>query len=497
MDQRTDELSPRRGLVLRNALWLVLAQVVGMPLSVLVNGMMGRFLGPHGFGDFYLAGTFTAFGFIAAEWGQLLALPGLVARNRTKAGELLGTSLVWRAFAAVAVYAILAAVSVSLGKPRDFQVVLLLMVIGTSIGSFSVACRLTAQGLERTDFGAINSIGAQALNALLVIPTLLLRGRLRAVLIAQAAAGLIALVFVFRFIRKVGVGALSFRRATLKTLLVEGFPFLFMGLAMTLQPVVDAAFLSRLATAEAVGWYAASQKLVGLLIFPGSALIGALYPTLCRLHVESSDGFSHTAKTALRTATMLVVPAAVGCFCYPDIGVLIFSRDSYLPAEDNLRVASAFVFLVYFTMVIGICLAAIGKQRAWAVAQCLCVLTSVVLDPILIPWFQTHKGNGGLGVCVASVVSETVMLSSGVWLLPRGFFDLGTLRSLGIAALAGGAMSLVAWLLTDINPFLAAPIALVGYGGALWLLGGVDKEQVATVREVVTHRRKRATTRVP
>jgi O-antigen/teichoic acid export membrane protein len=489
MDERRGQPSPRRGLVLRNTLWTLLAQLVGTPLSVLVNGAMGRYLGPHDFGDFYLAATFTGFGFLAVEWGQSLALPGLVARDRAKAGELLGTALAWRSCAAVVVYAILAAASIPLGKPREFQVVLLLMVLVSSIGSFGAACQLTAQGFERTDFSAFSAMGLQALNALLVIPTLFFRGKLRAVLIAQAAAGLIVLSTVLRSIRKVGVGALSFRRVTLEALLIEGFPFLFMGLAMTLQPVVDAAFLSKFAAAEAVGWYAASQKLVGLLVFPAAALIGALYPTLCRLHIENQERFSHTARTALRTATILVVPLAVGCFCYPDIGILIFSRDSYGPAEDNLRVASAFVFLVYFTMVIGVCLAAIGRQRAWAVAQCLCVLTSVVLDPILIPWFETRAGNGGLGVCVASIVSEIVMLISGIWLAPRGFFDSGALRNFGTAALAGSAMALVAWLLSDISHFLAAPVAVVAYGGTLWLLGGVDREQIATVQGIIARRR--------
>ena len=44
-------------LVLRNATWLVTAQLVAAPVSLLVNAVMGRYLGPGDFGTIYLAVT--------------------------------------------------------------------------------------------------------------------------------------------------------------------------------------------------------------------------------------------------------------------------------------------------------------------------------------------------------------------------------------------------------------------------------------------------------
>ena len=39
---------------------------------------------------------------------------------------------------------------------------------------------------------------------------------------------------------------------------------------------------------------------------------------------------------------------------------------------------------------------AAGRERPWAISQFLCVVVSAALDPILVPWFQAHRGNGGL-----------------------------------------------------------------------------------------------------
>ena len=58
------------------------------------------------------------------------------------------------------------------------------------------------------------------------------------------------------------------------------------------------------------------------MIFPVTALIGALYPTLCRLWVEDRQEYNATAQGALRAAFVLTVPVAVGCIMFAELGVL-------------------------------------------------------------------------------------------------------------------------------------------------------------------------------
>jgi O-antigen/teichoic acid export membrane protein len=261
-----------------------------------------------------------------------------------------------------------------------------------------------------------------------------------------------------------------------------------LNIAMVLQPYVDAIFLSRLASAEAVGWHAAARKLVGVLVFPAAAMAGALYPTLCRLHNTDPQGLKTATTGALRATTLLVFPVALGCALFPEIGISVYSRRSFGPATDNLRVFSLFLWLVFFTMPIGTCLLASGRQRAWAVVQSLCVGVSLVLDPILVPWFQRRNGNGGLGVCWAAVLSEVVVLVFGVAMMPRGIFDRRFWRSLLLAAFSGMVMIGFALALSFLSPFLVAPIAVSAYAGTLWLTGGIDKGHVAAIRELLGRR---------
>jgi len=374
----------------------------------------------------------------------------------------------------------LAGGSFALGYSHEFQMVLLLVVLTGSISTVAAACQEVIRGFERSDVAAYATVGNQLCAVLIVVPVLLLGGQLRSVLLAQAASAALVLVFVWRAVKPV-VGKISFRVSSVKKLMSDGVPFLVFGLAMVLQPNVDGVFLSKLAPTEAVGWYAAARKLVGMAVFPVGALVSSLYPSLCRLHTENQERFRRTTSVALRLVTLLVVPVTVACAMYPDVGIRIFSRQSFGPAADDLRVLSIFILLVYFTMTLGVCLLAAGQQRPWATTQFLCVVVSAVLDPILVPWFQARKHNGGLGICASTVASEVLMLVSGLFLAPKGIFDRSLRRELMLALFAGGVMVGVAYALSGFSPFLAGPAAFGAYVACLFATGAVDKEQVQTI----------------
>ena len=478
--------------VARNTVYLTLSQAVTVPLAVLINALTARYLGAESFGYMYLAGTFAGFGTLAVGWGHEGVLPAMVAQDHSLSGVLLGTSFAWRASLGVAVYGVLAATCYALKYDSEMQWALGLSFLGSVLISFVAACKDTIRGFERADIPSIAHVGQQILQACLVAPVLFFGGRMRAVLLVVVVTQIVVFVLMLRTFRSVGVGKLSVRWSALKSLFVGGTPFVFFGLAMALQPNIDAIYLSKLGSLEAVGWYAVARRLIGLLLFPAAALIGALYPTLCRLWSEDQPEFLRVARGSLHSVALLVIPIALGCALYPDIAIAIFSKKNFGPAADDLRVLSLFLFLVYFSMPIGTCVLASGRQRAWSVVQSLCVVVSLVLDPLLTPWFEQHMANGGLGPCVASVVSEVIVVGSGVVLVPRGTFDARLRRTLFFAVVAGLGMALVGRLLRSFNPFLAAPFAVAAYGAGLWVTGELNRSHVAKLREVALRKLSRA-----
>jgi O-antigen/teichoic acid export membrane protein len=460
--------------VLRNATLLVVAQAVAAPVSVLVNAVAARELGATGFGLYYQALTFASFAALFVEWGQSGALTAKVATDRAAAGELLGSGLSFRVGTAALACVAVPLLCVLAGYDRAFVAILALALLGGLFATVAGACQDVLRGFERTDFAAASYVGWQLLSAAVVVPTLLLGGGVRGMLLAQVACAAVGAAFVLWMLPRLRVPKLSVRRETVGQLIRAGHPFLVFSLVLMLQPTIDAAMLSAFAAPEAMGWYAAARKLVGVLTFPAAALLAALYPTLCRLRLESMDAFRNTAAASFQAVAMVVVPLALGCFLFPDLGVAIFGPLYYGPTTDDLRLLAPYVFLVYFSMPIGSCLTACGRQTGWTMVQLVCVVISAALDPPAIRWFQAHAGNGGLGVCLTTFVSEVLMVIGGLWLLPTGTVGKVPAGKVMAVGLAGVGMTLVALSLGSLDVILRALLAVLAYLVCLRLAGGID-----------------------
>jgi O-antigen/teichoic acid export membrane protein len=473
--------APAAPPVLRNAIWLIAAQVLAAPLSVLINAVAGRYLGAADFGVLYLVTTYAAFALLFVEWGQFATLTGKIATHRSRAGELLGSAMVWRIAAAMGAAAVVLALCALAGYRGSFLGVMALMMTAAGLGSVAAAAQDAVRGFERTDFTALSYLGGQLLLAGVSIAILRLGYGLRGLVLGQILCAAIGVIFVLCMLPRLKIPRLALRADTLRELVRDGRTFLVFVLIVQLQPVVDGAMLARFATADAIGWYAASRKLLGMLIFPAAAVGSALYPTLVRQFSADPAACRATVHGALRALCLAVFPLAIGCALFPQLGVMIFNVQKFAPAEQNVRVLALWLFLLYFSIPLSQCINATGRQGRWAAVQFGCVIISAVADPLLIGWFQRHSGNGGLGVCVASVVSEVLMVAGAVLLVPKGVLDASLLRLLGKPALAGAAMVAIGLLVGRYNALVGAAAAVAGYAAVLWLSGELRGAQLRSL----------------
>ena len=474
--------------LVRNTFFLTAAQAVTIPISVVSNALIGRYLGPEEFGYLYLATTVCAFAILGLEWGLQGATPALVARDRARAGTFLGTGLVWRAMSALVASGVLALVCWMLGYNSAARWAVALSFPLAVLNSVAAGFKDTIRGFERTDIPAYAHVAQQLMMVLVLVPVLVLGGALRAILISQIAVAIVTVYYLKRSLRPVGVGKLTYERGALKALLGLGTPFVVFGLAMVLGPFINGAFLAKLVPPEVIGWYSVSQRLIGLLIFPATSIVNALYPTLCRLHTENKDEFVRVTRGALYGVALIAIPATVGCFMFPEIGVAIFGAEEFAGANDHLRLMSLFVFLVYFSMPLGTATLASDRQKAWTVVQCICLVVAVGGNPFLVPYFQRTMGNGAMGTCLTLVLSELLVVVCGIALAPRGLFDRGLGKSLALGFVAGGAMLAVAYFTKPISIFLAVPASGLTYVLAAWFGGAVQPATAELIKGTLSRR---------
>lgn len=475
-------MNDSRPSLARNAFYLVLGQVGSTALAIFFSAALGRGLGAKDFGLYFLVNTMTTFAFVVVDWGQNFWVIREVAKAPDRAGDLLGTSLTLRAAGALAVALPVGATSWALGyDPRTCWTSMLFVVCSAPFfvaQGFGMAFR--ARDRMGLDASVTVANKAVALGAVLLV--FWLGAKIAGVLAALAVAGLAAVALAWVLLPRVLTTPLRFSRQTARDLLVGGTAIVAMHLSISVQPYLDAVILSKLAPADAMGWFGAARNVMGTLFAPAAILGAAAYPRFSRI-AQDHVAMAHEVRVALRPLLFLGALAFVGTYLFAGLAIgLIYGQKGFGPATIILQAFSPGLFLIFIDVLFGHALTAMGLATPFAAFKIGSVVVSTVLDLLLVPWFQAKYGNGGIGVVVAFGASEVVVFGGALMLLPRGTLGWPVLADSARALAAAAATWLLFLLLPAFNPWLGLPVCVLAFTAAAFALGLVRQSDLQFLR---------------
>lgn len=463
-------------IVGRGMLALVFSQLITTPVSMVVQALIARQLGAGPFGAIYFATAALGVWYLFVEWGGHAQVAAEVARDRRAGARLFASGMLLRVVFAGVVILIIPPFGRLMGYDDAVRLALSLVSLKLALQGLGALCLSVIRGFEKVHWQAGSQVFGNLAEAAFVVVTLLQGGGLQAVLIAQAAAAAVTLALQVGMVVRLNLGSWQPDWKTAWGILQGGFSFLMLDIVVRLQPFVDATFLDRLAPPEALGWHSAASRIAGVLVFPALTLNFALYPTLARLWITDRSTYDGLVRLGLRVVAILGVLAGTGTALFaPWVVGMIYGNEGYGPAGASLSVLSVFILLVYGSIVLGPSIAAAGRQWWWTGAQSMCLVVSALLDPILIPWAQRVFGNGSLGVSISVGIAEILMVTSGLFIVPRGVVNRALGRTFSRCVMAAVGAALAGWLLLDI-PALALPTTAIVYMAILWLQRELDEE---------------------
>jgi O-antigen/teichoic acid export membrane protein len=265
----------------------------------------------------------------------------------------------------------------------------------------------------------------------------------------------------------------------------QGTALVFFFAAVAAQPYIDAIVLSKLAPAAVVGYYGAARNIVGVLTAPASILGAAAFPQMSRAAPHPVE-LHRVVRMALRPMLLLGALAAVGCQLFANFAVdLIYGANHFRPSAEVLQFYAPVFFILFFNMLLGLVVVAIRRTREMAFAKFANIAVSTILALFLVPAFQVHWDNGGLGIVVAIGAGELFMLVTFVAVLPRGTLDGRTLRDAASAVLAGFGTFALFWLLPPLSPWLGIPLCVIVFGLFALAVGLVTRADLVELSNIL------------
>lgn len=478
-------------LAAQNALKLGTSLAVTAGTALIIRLLIPRFLGPGAFGELRLAESFAEMLFVVLTFGVDMQLRRDAAVDASEARRYLAGLTALRLGLAVLGVAGTMAVLRAIGSSD--RVILLFVV--TAMAQVFLVLNNSYAALEHAA-GDVSWVARANVAAKLLwgVATL-------AVLVSAASAlGLAVTALSVEMLRFAWFTARGVRQHQLTLrpdvrlaagAVMASMPFFVNALAHNLYARVGTGWLAAVSSDVEVGLYGAASNLASIALLGMPLLSWVLVPSTARAAAQSERQRDALVAGALRLSILLGVPMAAAFHVGADLWLRLLFGQEFAAAAQVLRVMAPTVGLAYISTVCAIAL--IQRGQTWTVAgiSIAGVAVTVALDALLIPWGVRTLGaaGGAQGAAWATLGTEVVVtialgaLSRSSWNEPR------LLRT--TAAMAGGlgAVALSARL-APLHGLGPVAIAAVIFTGAVLIIGGVNREDLAFCRRVVARPRR-------
>ena len=386
--------------VIKNAGWIIGCKIAQSALSLVINMISARFLGPSNYGLITYVASIVAFVLPIMQLGLSKTLVMDLIERPNKEGTVLGTAFAMNIVSALAcmtaVYGYLCIVDSN--EPTTILVGFIysisLIFQATEIFNYWFQAKLLSK------YVSIASLIAYVVVACYKI-YLLVNGK-SVVWFALSNSIDFAIISVILFVvyQKKGNQRLSISFKLGKEMLKRSKHYILSAMMVTIFQQTDRIMLKQILNETETGYYSAAITCVGVTAFIFQAIIDSFRPEILEAKKKKSKNYESDVSMLYCVITYLaLIQCVVMTVCAKPIVLLLYGS-KYINSITPLQIAVWFSTFSYYGAVRNIWILAENKQRYLWIINLSGAILNVVLNAILIPFF------GASGAASASLVTQ-------------------------------------------------------------------------------------------
>lgn len=463
--------------VARNGIIQVINKIISTILGLATIGLLARYLGPSGFGDYTIIVTFASLFSIVADFGMVMVATQMINKPKVDQDKVLGNLLGWRLLTATIVIGLAPLAVLFFPYAADLKAGVAIMSLAYLALALQQIFVSLFQKYLRTEKIAIGEVVMRLTLLIGIAASIYLRADLLILIWMFALANLVGLIVLMIFSRRYARLSLRADGELWREIWQRSWPLLLITVTNLVYLKADVIILSLVKQSEAVGYYGAAYKVLDVLVSLPYMFAGIILPILVfRREAGDQAGFNRVGQRFFDLIAILALPLLIG-------GGLLAQPIMVLVAGRDFAVSGAIlaILLIAMAAVFGHCvfthlIIAGNRQKSLIVYYLIAAVTSLPLYWWLINKFSFY------GAAVVTCYSEIFILIA-VAILSRklvGFRPrlivagkaLAAALIMGLGLLIIRNYTLVSvWYLA-----LAMIIAVVVYFGFLYWFKGFEKK---------------------
>jgi O-antigen/teichoic acid export membrane protein len=389
-----------RQTILKNSLWLLLADVISKGMLFLVTIFIARSYSLEEYGLFGFIFSLMTLIALAADFGLKNITIRELAKRRLESESFFDHALSFKIL--LTGVACILMITASFFLERDIRLVSLLAGVAILLEGLADYVRTTFRVAEHMQYEAVIKAATSVVLIGLVICVIAMKLSLLFILFGYILANLFGLLLSLRILPRKFIFSLN--TVSIRRLMHESWP-LFLGLICTTAfGHIDLVLIKVFRGGEEAGLYQAAYKLLFAFQLIGVVHM-AMYPRLASLYAEGNEiGYRKIMTTSLVSSLFFLIPLGLAITFYSTAVIRLVFGQQYVNAAAALPLliwsgAMAFIngFFAY-TLIIS------GRQKLWLISVFFALASLVIIEIILIPRI------GFFGAAVATFVGELIDL---------------------------------------------------------------------------------------
>lgn len=453
-------------------IWNILIKFVGLFISI----YLARYLGVGTYGDYSFVLAYTLFLGVIIDLGVNNVLVREIAKNKERANELITNAFGIK----LALFAVVLPLSIIiinlLGYPSDVKTSVYIAMFAVFLTSNTSILTSIFQVDLKMEYPAFADLISKSFLGLCVLVISIQKGGIIKLMVATLASNLLALLLMYAFSRNKLRIAMAFDRKIWVEILSSAVVLGLSGIFASVFMRVDQILLSIMRGNIEVGYYSPPSQLTDAVTLIPLAFTTSLFPLMSSYSKNSRESLIKSFRLAVKYMLMLSIPMAFGTTFLSDSIIAALYGSAFLPSSQALAVMIWTVVFIFCSIVFDSLLVSINQQKKTFIASAVTATFNIILNLLLIPYL------GFMGAAIALLISHILAVLIYFHFLPKFLRKMDTVFIIKSIVASIVMVSLIKYL--SLRLYVAVVVGVITYFVALLLLGGINKEDFETFKQI-------------
>jgi O-antigen/teichoic acid export membrane protein len=466
----------RTAVIAKNTLVQALGRTVGTVLGLLTLGVMTRYLGTAGYGDFTTATSFLQFFGVLVDFGLSLTVVAMLSEPGADKDRVASNVLSLRTLSAAVFFALAPAIVLLFPYSREVK-------SGVAVGALSflfLAINQVLIGILQKELRMARAAAAEVLGRFGLFASAWAVARLGLglgwMIFALVVGNALTVLWNWLLVRRLAVVRWRFDRDVWLDIIRRSWPI---GISIVFNLVYlkgDVIVLSLTRAADEVGVYGAAYKILDVLTVIPIMFMGLVLPLLVKARADGRpEDWHRVLQKAFDFMWVLAAPLVAGTLVVGTPLIRFFAGERFGEAGPLLRILILACAAVFFGSLFGHAVIAVKKQKAMIWGYAADAVLAVAAYLLFIPVY------GPAAAAWVTVGSEAFIACATYFMIWRTTRFVPRFGTAFRAAAAAVLMALLVSRLPEMHVLFKVLFGAVGYAGLAVLMGAVSPQMLRAV----------------